>query len=346
MPQTILYRLFFTTLIFLFIENAVTAQLPPYKPDNTYGRGGKRTQRFGGGNDTIYDGNGTAREVTQYHLAIPDYIQSGKKVQYFDCEGHLVYYTFIAEGLNDSNGDPTENYSESVRFENGEIKEGERKKITTEGTTVYERYDPTLGADGKPLGWKIIPNPNRKFPNLRPPLPTPPRNCGKDTRTGCIPKSELSAGYSYLNANLGDNSESLPVGAQADVVIPVSQNLGVVADVSLHTKKENDLRIMKIFLMGGLQYYLFKQQQEQKLRVLARALIGFAMDRQKYSYGPTSNTDKYSAFAFAFGLGLQHPVNRMIAIRVMADYIRTHFNEESQGNLRASLGIKINLGCK
>jgi hypothetical protein len=162
----------------------------------------------------------------------------------------------------------------------------------------------------------------------------------------CIPTNEFFAGYSNLT-KLGENeSENLALGLHLAYAYFLSQRMALAADFSMHTKKDNDLRIMQAFLMGGLQYQLVLRQNQSKLNVLARVLAGLAMDRQKYSSGSYSSTDKANAFAIAFGLGLNYELNRRIAIGILGDYIRTRFNDEGQGNIRASAGVRINLGCK
>jgi hypothetical protein len=162
----------------------------------------------------------------------------------------------------------------------------------------------------------------------------------------CNPQNEFFAGYSNLT-KLGENeSENFALGLHLAYAYFLSQRMALAADFSMHTKKDNDLRLMQIFLMGGLQYQLIMRQNQSKMNALARLLAGLAMDRQKYSSGSYTDTQKASALAIAFGLGLNYELNRRIAIGILADYIRTRFNDEGQGNLRASLGIRVNLGCK
>jgi hypothetical protein len=162
----------------------------------------------------------------------------------------------------------------------------------------------------------------------------------------CNPTNEFFAGYSNLT-KLGENeSENLVLGLHLAYAYFLSQRMALAADFSMHTKKDNDLRIMQAFLMGGLQYQLILRQNQSKMNALARVLAGLTMDRQKYSSGSFNSTNKASALAIAFGLGLNYELNRRIAIGLLADYIRTRFNDEGQGNIRASAGVRINLGCK
>jgi hypothetical protein len=347
MQKTILYHLF-SLLLLLFIDNVVMAQR---RPHDKYGIGGSRSSTAVGvrpRKDSTFDRNGTLRELKTYDYDIPDYHLNGEMIVYFDCEGDSVFQTIIVRGFRDE-FDPSKSddlYSEATEIRDGVITKSERKKVNEDGTTTYERYDPTPGDDGQPKGWRRIPVPDRAFPTIRPPRATTPKDCNKDKRTGCAPTSEVFLGYSYLNAGQEGENESFPAGVHAAATIPVSQQLGVVADASLHQKKENELKLMRTFLMGGLQYYIFKQREEQKLRLMIRLLAGLAMERQKYSYGGNIDINKATAFAFAFGLGFQYELNQRVVLCVLADYIRTRFNNESQGNIRASAGVKINLGCK
>jgi hypothetical protein len=162
----------------------------------------------------------------------------------------------------------------------------------------------------------------------------------------CNTKNEFFAGYSNLT-KLGENeSENLALGLHLAYAYLLSQRLALAADFSLHTKKDNDLRIMQAFLMGGLQYQLVMYQNRSKMNALARLLAGLAMDRQKFDYGSGTDIQKANAFVIAFGLGLNYELNRRIAVGLLADYLHTRFNDDGQGNLRASLGIRVNVGCK
>lgn len=164
--------------------------------------------------------------------------------------------------------------------------------------------------------------------------------------TECVPKNEVFAGYSNLTPLGEDDAESLALGFHIAYAHFVMQRLALAADFSVHTKKENDLRLMQMFLMGGVQFQLIQAQHRSKMNALARVLAGLAMDRQKFDYGSGTDIQKANAFAIAFGLGLNYELNRRIAIGLLADYIRTRYNDEGQGNLRASLGVRVNLGCK
>jgi hypothetical protein len=348
MQATTLFRQLFSVLLLFFIGNDIIAQR---RPDSKYGIGGSRGSTPIGVRprmDTTFDPNGTFREIKIYDFDIPDYHLNGEKTEYYNCEGVPVFQTVIVRGFPDEH-DPTKSddyYSEAIEKRDGVITSGERKRINEDGTRVFERYDPTPGDDGQPKGWRRIPVPDRTFPGIQPPRATTPKDCDKDKRTGCAPTGEVFLGYSYLNTAQEGENESIPVGIHAAAVIPISQKLGAVADASLHRKKVDDLTLMRTFLMGGLQYYIYKKQEEQKLRLLIRLLAGLAMERQKYSYGGNNDINKATAFAFAFGLGFEYELNRRLVLGVLTDYIRTRFNDDSQGNIRASAGIKINLGCK
>lgn len=162
----------------------------------------------------------------------------------------------------------------------------------------------------------------------------------------CAPQNEFFAGYSNLT-NLGENeSTNLALGLHLAYAYFLTQRMALAADFSIHTRKDNDLRIMQAFLMGGLQYQLVMRQNQSKMNVLARLLAGLAMDRQKYDYGSGTDIQKAQAFVIAFGLGLNYELNRRIALGLLADYLHTRFNDDGQGSLRISAGVRINLGCK
>ena len=53
-----------------------------------------------------------------------------------------------------------------------------------------------------------------------------------------------------------------------------------------------------------------------------------------------------TAFALFGGAGLDYQLNRTFAVRVAADYIRSYLFDETQGNLRVTVGIVFRIGRK
>lgn len=155
------------------------------------------------------------------------------------------------------------------------------------------------------------------------------------------PRITAFLGYSYLNAGAKPENLSLAVGAHLALTYMLNSKFGVVLDGSFHTKKENELRIMRAFLMGGMQYMLlrYRQQQTKDFVAFIRLMGGLASDRLKYSYGGMSYKDQVSTFAIASGVGFSYPIWHRLLLSLTGDYIYTHFNDDGQSNIRISGGV-------
>lgn len=155
-------------------------------------------------------------------------------------------------------------------------------------------------------------------------------------------------GYSYLNQGAKPENLSLAVGAHLALTYMLNSKFGVVLDGSMHTKKENEIRIMRAFLMGGVQYMLlrYRQQQTRDFVAFVRLLGGMATDKLKYSYGGMTDKDKVSTYALASGLGFSYYLGRRILLSLAGDYIYTHFNDDGQSNIRISGGVTYEFDWK
>jgi hypothetical protein len=156
------------------------------------------------------------------------------------------------------------------------------------------------------------------------------------------PRITTFLGYSYLNAGAKPENLSLAVGAHLALAYMFNSKFGVVLDGSFHTKKENELRIMRAFLMGGVQYMLLRhrQQETRNIEAFIRLLGGLATDRLKYSYGGMSYKDQVKTYAIASGLGFSYHLWNRILLSLTGDYIFTHFNDDGQSNIRISGGVR------
>jgi hypothetical protein len=236
---------------------------------------------------------------------------------------------FTIEVKTNAQGDTV--YREDIHYIEGAIFDGSSRSIRLpDGRWERYRYN------GK----------TREFELLNEPV----RRIKENGKIGYLagngePKTTAFLGYSYLSTSEMGNSESFPAGVHAAFTYFMVSRWGLIADASIHSKKENEFRITRAFLLGGLQYNLLKHREKTLILPLLRVLAGLAMDKQKFSSGDFSNTDKASAFAIGGGCGLYCELNRRIAIAMIADYIHTQFGQESQNNIRASLGLTINMGC-
>jgi hypothetical protein len=314
--------------ICLFLTVSVIAQ--PQKessPDQTYTNGSK-TVTTGGKNV-----NGEREDYVEYYdaghnkkqMKTTTYKENGDSVitdVKYDCYGGQTSKREVRKTKDGKTYlDTYEQYDEKTKA----VTQG-YKIVTENGVSKTYLYNTTRD-EYEPIS--SLP------PNAIPPI--------DKSAVCCKPRNSIFGGYSFLSPT-AENSEGIPLGVHLAYTYLVTGRFGIVGDLSLHSKKERDLRITQAFLMGGLQYYLLVQQ-DKKMKLLARLLAGIATDRQKYKTGTITDIQKASAFAVAFGLGIQYDLNRRIAIEVLTDYILTRFYEESLGNIRASVGVKINLGC-
>lgn len=167
-----------------------------------------------------------------------------------------------------------------------------------------------------------------------------------EKQQSCAPTAEVFGGYSFLNTSQDGESESFALGVEVAAVYMLTGRLGVAADFSMHTKKDMELRIMRAFLMGGVQYQLTQLVQQRKaLRAYARLLAGVAFDKQKYSFGGDTYKNSATGFAIAAGPAIALPLYNNLMLQLMVDYIYTKFKMQSQSNIRASVGVKLNFGA-
>jgi len=162
----------------------------------------------------------------------------------------------------------------------------------------------------------------------------------------CNPKIEIFGGYSYLNSSFGDDRESFPLGGHVSFIYNITPHLGAGIDASLHTKKDGDFTLNRSFLMVEGKYVFGDVNKcNRKLVPDVHLLAGLACEKLKYSSGSYSSTSKGSAFAFGAGAGLNLNISNKLAVRLFqADYILTRFNEDNQGNFRASTGLVLRFG--
>jgi len=77
----------------------------------------------------------------------------------------------------------------------------------------------------------------------------------------------------------------------------------------------------------------------------AEALFGFEHMRVTFSEAVANARDADTAFAMAFGGGLDVRLNDRFDVRaIQADYVPTFFNGKSQANYRVGAGVKVKFG--
>jgi hypothetical protein len=155
------------------------------------------------------------------------------------------------------------------------------------------------------------------------------------------PAAEVFGGYSFMNTDTNNLTDRFNVhGWNASVNGNFNRWFGIKGDFSGHYGSPDAL--------GGIdvtQYtYLFGPQltaRGEKADVFVHALFGGA--RFNAEAGGISADD--SAFAMAFGGGLDWKANKNFAVRVVQfDYLPTRFADDTQNNIRLSFGVVFKFG--
>jgi hypothetical protein len=165
------------------------------------------------------------------------------------------------------------------------------------------------------------------------------------------PSAEIFGGYSYLRTNLNEN---LPVG-QPDFFPAGDANLhgwhaslagnlnswfGIAGELSGHYDGQD------LDAFGGIDtsFYSFlvgprlTSRVGERLNPFVHALLGVA----RGAIDPRGSGDDRSAstFGLALGGGVDLKLGDTFAVRIVqADYLRTHFGESTQNNVRLSIGL-------
>jgi len=179
------------------------------------------------------------------------------------------------------------------------------------------------------------------------------------------PKGEVFGGYSYFRGDGGANLH----GWNGSITGNLNRWFGVTADFSGHYNSGSSNVAVNIpqiplfttsvdansnihnFLFGGT----FSHRGSETLVPFAHALAGFsrshvdgtAVTNVLGGTSVTSFSGSDTAFAAAFGGGLDVKLNKKFAFRVVqADYLLTRFGRGTQSNARISTGIVFRFGEK
>jgi opacity protein-like surface antigen len=182
------------------------------------------------------------------------------------------------------------------------------------------------------------------------------------------PKADVFGGYSYSRFNPGTPAGGSGTGANlngwnASITGNFNNWLGVTADFSGHYGSPS---ISGINVDTRTHYFLFGPRvsfrKHERVTPFGHALFGAA----KLKGSAALLTDRQTAFAMAFGGGVDVKVSDRAAIRLFqADYVVTRFKEASiacianpllppcplpdtatQHNARLSFGVVLHLGKK
>ena len=178
---------------------------------------------------------------------------------------------------------------------------------------------------------------------------------------------EFYVGYAHERANNGADSfdnngratfNGRPVdlrsrrvdynGFETEFNQNITHNIGIVASFSgtYHTTNFVDnnsgrtfrARVQRYDLLAGPRFNL----RTGRLTPFAHALFGVSYMRARFNDALANCPSSDTAFAMAFGGGLDVRANDRIDVRaIQVDYVPTFFNGRRQDNIRASAGIKI-----
>ena len=157
-----------------------------------------------------------------------------------------------------------------------------------------------------------------------------------------VPKIDASVSYSYLRANpattgLGDFNLN---GGSASVAYNVKDWLSGVADFGgYHVGNANGVNVD-----GTLATYLFGPRityRTRRFSPFAQALFGTA----HAGSGVFGTSNSHSAFASAFGVGIDWNVRDRFSIRPLeVDYLLTHLPEIGNGNTQTQNNVRVSTG--
>ncbi len=147
------------------------------------------------------------------------------------------------------------------------------------------------------------------------------------------PKESAKNLVGFSGSLFYDFTPHVAVGGEVSIVFG-SNRIGTNIDTSLH-------RYTYLF---GPQ---FSFNANDKVKVFVHPLFGGVHDTTKTTIGTTSVSSSATAFAMAFGGGVDVGVSSHIAVRPFQfDYVLTHFGAPRQNNFRFSSGIVFELGKK
>ena len=164
-----------------------------------------------------------------------------------------------------------------------------------------------------------------------------------------VPSGNIYVGYTYYNADFSSNRGDLN-GFQATLEGKVAPMLGIVADFTGHYGSLN-LPVLCSLCTPNTTASANAHQYEVmfgprvslpagKFRPFAEFEVGVGHvttsgSATEANVIPTSDT----SYATALGGGLDYKIFSHVAWRVEGDYVRTHFFEAGQNNVRLSTGI-------
>lgn len=157
-----------------------------------------------------------------------------------------------------------------------------------------------------------------------------------------IPRLEVYAGYSYLNAGTSGLATRQSIsGVEASVSVHVNRWLAGEANLGAYYKT------LQIISLGTFPYHDYVMMGGPRVnfhKMFVHALVGMDHLAGSTNFYATSATAKDNALAGAVGGGVQWNVTRQFALRASGDYLMSRFEGLTQNNVRVTLGLVFQMG--
>jgi hypothetical protein len=152
------------------------------------------------------------------------------------------------------------------------------------------------------------------------------------------PAWDISAGYSYLDANLGHSNFRIN-GATASADENLNSVIGGRVEVSVYHGTEAGTTVSAQTITYGP---VFSYRKFSAFTPYAHVQLGAIHASQGY-LGISQSAIKFAAAA---GGGIDVHVTKMASVRLQADYLLTRFLTLNQNNLQGSVGLVFHFGRK
>jgi outer membrane immunogenic protein len=157
-----------------------------------------------------------------------------------------------------------------------------------------------------------------------------------------FPRAEVFGGYSYVHTSEAGQGFSFN-GASGQITVNANQWFGITGDIGVYHNGDLGVDTNVVTYLFGPK---FAYRKSEKVTPYFHVLLGGA--HIGASFTGVSASD--SAFALAFGGGIDANLKKSVAIRVIqVDYLMTKFSDgdnDRQNNARISAGIVFRWGGK
>jgi len=165
------------------------------------------------------------------------------------------------------------------------------------------------------------------------------------TEQSCVPRITLYGGAGAIQGEYGDDKKWFVGGELAALYhFKDKGKWAIMIDASFYGTKEDESKLSRSFLLGGVQYQFFEHGSAHVVRPFVYALAGMGMDHFKMS-GMYTSEDKETGFTWAAGGGTEIPLGKKFGLRSSVDYLNVKWAETNYGHLRVGAGAYIKIGC-